>query len=170
MVKFSYSVFVFCLVMLVLTNQIFSQAPSYPRIVGYVGIVQPIVSFSDSGTTTNFKDSYIVGIPVGINIWKSATIGFSLEFVPFIKAEKGTSKMNNFLFQPGILVSMGNGFTFAGRVTFETSGRYGITPVFNYVFIKNKSSSYYVAIPLPVRFGNNMANSVGISFQLGIAF
>ena len=78
--------------------------------------------------------------------------------------------MNNFLFQPGILVAMGHGFTFAGRAAFETSGRYGITPVFNYVFIKNKSSSYYIAIPLPVRFGNNLPNSFGISFQFGIAF
>jgi hypothetical protein len=170
MVKARNFVVALSLLMFVLTNQIFSQTTSYPLITGYIGIVHPIVSFSDSGTTTNFKDYYIVGVPVGINIWKSAKIGFSLEFVPFIKAEKGTSKMNNFLFQPGILVAMGHGFTFAGRAAFETSGRYGITPVFNYVFKKNKSSSYYIAIPLPVRFGNNLPTSVGISFQFGIAF
>jgi hypothetical protein len=160
----------FCVIVLYQANVAFSQTSSFPRIAGYIGVVHPIVSFSDSGTTTNFKDYYLIGIPVGINIWKSTTIGFSLEFVPFIKAEKGTSKMNNFLFQPGVLVAMGRGFTFAGRMAFETSGRYGITPVFNYVFMKNKSSSYYIAIPLPVRFGNNMPNSVGINFQFGIAF
>ena len=107
------------ILMCVLTNQVCSQTPSYPRITGYIGIVHPIVSFSDSGTTTNFKHAYVVGVPAGINIWKSVTIGFSLEFVPFIKAEKGESKMSNFLFQPGILVAMGHGFTFAGRAALK---------------------------------------------------
>jgi len=111
-----------------------------------------------------------VGMPVGINIWKSSRIGFSAEFVPFIRDEKGTSKMNNFLFHPGILIAMGHGFTFAGRAAFETSGRYGVTPVLNYVFKKNKTSSYFIAIPFPARFGNNLPGSIGVSFQFGIAF
>ncbi|MEI9946733.1 MAG: hypothetical protein WDN26_21245 [Chitinophagaceae bacterium] len=74
---------------------------TYPKIAGYVGIVHPLVSFSKEGTTVNFKDYYIAGLPTGINIWKSSKIGFSVEFVPYIRAEKGISKMNNFLFSPG---------------------------------------------------------------------
>lgn len=143
---------------------------TYPKIAGYVGIVHPIVTFSSDGTHTNFKDSYIVGMPIGINIWKSATIGFSSEIVPHIKATSSGSKVNNVLFHPGVLVALGNGFTFAGRAAFETSGRYGLTPVLNKVVKRNKNSSYFVALPLPIRFGNNLPSSYGIGFQFGIGF
>ncbi len=149
--------------------QAFSQA-NYPKLTGYVGIVHPIVSLNSHGTTTNFTDYYIVGMPTGINIWKSAAIGFSMEFVPYVKAENGSSKMNNFLFHPGVLVALGKGYTFAGRAAFETSGRYGITPVLNKTVIKNKNSSYFIAFPFPIRFGNDQATSFTVAFQFGIAF
>jgi hypothetical protein len=145
-------------------------APGYPKIAGYVGILHPIVTFNKDHITTNFKDFYLVGLPVGINIWKSAKIGFSAEFVPFVRAENGSSKMNNFLFHPGVLVALGHGYTFAGRAAFETSGRYGFTPVLNKIVKKNKNSGYFVAIPLPVRFGNDLPTSFSIGFQFGIAF
>jgi hypothetical protein len=109
-------------------------------------------------------------MPTGINIWKSQKVGFSMEFVPFVRAENGSSKMNNFLFHPGVLLSLGKGFTFAGRAAFETSGRYGFTPVLNKTVIKNKNNSYFVAMPLPVRFGNDKPTSFTIGFQFGIAF
>ncbi|WP_255606954.1 hypothetical protein [Pedobacter polysacchareus] len=147
-----------------------TPAQTYPKITGYVGIVHPLVTFSSDGTHTNFKDSYVVGMPIGINIWKSAKIGFSSEIVPFVKATSSGSKVNNVLFHPGVLVALGNGFTFAGRAAFETSGRYGLTPVFNKVVKKNKGSSYFIAIPLPARFGNDLPSSFGIGFQFGIAF
>ncbi|MHA4895209.1 hypothetical protein ACXZ1K_10675 [Pedobacter sp. PWIIR3] len=143
---------------------------TYPKLAGYVGIVHPIVTFSSEGTHTNFKDSYTVGMPIGINIWKSAKIGFSSEIVPTIKAANSSSKVSNVLFHPGILVVLGSGFTFVGRAAFETSGRYGLTPVINKTVKKNKGSSYFVAIPLPVRFGNDQPSSFGIGFQFGIAF
>lgn len=143
---------------------------TYPRLVGYVGVLHPIVSYSDGKTHTNFDGEYTVGLPTGINIWKNPRVGFSVEFVPFIHAADGTSKMNNFLFHPGVLVSLGKGFTFAGRAAFETSGRYGFTPVFNKVVLKSKSCNYFVAIPVPVRFGNDKPASVGIGFQFGITF
>jgi hypothetical protein len=158
---------------LLISITVYSQqtpAQIYPKIGGYVGIVHPIVTFSSDGTHTNFKDSYVVGMPVGINIWKSAKIGFSSEIVPFVKATSSGSKVNNVLFHPGILVALGNGFTFAGRAAFETSGRYGLTPVFNKVVKKNKGSSYFIAIPLPARFGNDLPSSFGVGFQFGIIF
>lgn len=150
-----------------------AQAPppvTYPKVAGYVGIIHPLVTFSKDGTTTNFDGYYVVGMPTGINIWKSAKIGFSAEFVPFVRAENGTSRMSNFLFHPGVLVALGKGFTFAGRAAFETSGRYGFTPVLNYAVKKNKNSNYFVAVPVPVRFGNDHPTSVTIGFQFGIAF
>lgn len=153
-----------------ITNAIGQTQQTYPKLAGYIGVVHPVVSFSSEGTHFNFKDSYIVGMPIGINIWKSAKVGFSSEIVPFIKATGGSSKVNNVLFHPGVLVALGHGFTFAGRAAFETSGRYGLTPVINKVVKKNKGSSYFVAIPLPARFGNDLPSSFGIGFQFGIAF
>lgn len=143
---------------------------TYPKIAGYIGILHPIVTFSSAGTETNFNHYYTVGMPTGINIWKSARIGFSAEFVPTIRAEKGTSKMSNFLFHPGVLVALGNGWTFAGRAAFETSGRYGLTPVLNKTVIKGKTSSMFAVLPLPLRFGNDRPTSFTIGFQFGIAF
>ena len=104
------------------------------------------------------------------NIWKSQTIGFSAEFVPTIRAENGTSKMSNFLFHPGVLVGLANGWTFAGRAAFETPGRYGLTPVINKTVIKGKASSFFAAVPLPFRFGNDKPTSFTAGFQFGVAF
>jgi hypothetical protein len=143
---------------------------SYPRVTGYVGILHPLVTFSSASTATNFSDHYVAGLPTGINIWKSEKIGFTFEVMPSIRAEEGVSKVNNFLFHPGVLVGLGGGFTFAGRAAFETSGRYGFTPVLSKAIIKNKNSSYFVALPVPVRFGNNHPATTTIGLQIGIAF
>jgi len=151
-------------------NNALAQQTIYPKLAGYIGIIHPIITFNSEGSHTNFKDSYIVGMPIGINIWKSSKIGFSSEIVPFIKATAHGSKVNNVLFHPGVLVALGKGFTFAGRVAFETSGRYGFTPVFNKVVKKNSSSGYFIAIPLPVRFGSDLPSSYGVGFQFGVAF
>lgn len=145
-------------------------APTYPKITGYAGIVHPLVTYGQDKPHYNFDGSYTGGLPTGINIWKSARLGFSMELVPFIRAANGTSKMNNFLFHPGLLLGLGHGWTFAGRAAFETGGRYGFTPVLNKVVKKNKQSNYFVAMPVPVRFGNGLPASCTIGFQFGIAF
>ena len=142
----------------------------FPKVAAYVGILHPLVTVDEDQTVKNFDGFYIGGLPTGINIWKSAKVGFSAEFVPFIRADKTGSKMNNFLFHPGVLLALGKGWTFAGRLAFETGGRYGFTPVLNKIVKKNKNSGYFVAIPLPARFGNDHAASFGIGFQFGIVF
>lgn len=147
-----------------------SQVVTYPRITGYVGILHPVVTISNDVPHYNFDGVYVVGMPTGINIWKSPKIGFSMEFVPIIRAAGGTSRMNNFLFHPGALFGLGKGFTLATRAAFETSGRYGFTPVLNKVVLKGKGCSYFVAVPIPVRFGNSQATSVTAAFQFGISF
>lgn len=147
-----------------------TNSTAYPRIAGHVGIVHPLISFSSTGTHSNFKESYTVGMPLGINIWKSSKIGFSLEIVPSVRAENGSSRVSNTLIHPGILFALGKGLTFAGRAAFETSGRYGFTPVLNKVLVKKKHHSYFAAIPLPVRFGNSLPISSTIAFQFGIGF
>ncbi|CAD0007980.1 hypothetical protein [Flavobacterium salmonis] len=143
---------------------------TYPKINGYIGIMHPIVTFSEDETTTNFDGHYVVAFPVGINLWKTSKIGFSFEIVPTIKDEDGVSKSNNLTFHPGVLVPLGSGFSFAGRVAFETSGRYGFTPVFNKTLIKSENCSYYAALPLPVRFANDKPATLTVGFQLGVLF
>lgn len=143
---------------------------TYPKVTGYLGILHPIITFTNTQTTTNFNNHYTVGLPTGINIIKSDKIGFSLEFVPLIKIENGVSKMNNFLFHPGVLFPVGKGFTLVGRAAFETSGRFGVTPVINKVVKKNENSKYYIALPMPLRFGNDKPTSFTLGFQFGIAF
>ena len=110
------------LILSVFSHTSFSQTV-YPKITGYFGILHPIVTVSEDQTAVNFRDYYAVGFPTGINIWKNEKIGFSFEVVPNIKDDQGTDKVTNLLFHPGILVALGNGFTFAGRTAFESSGR-----------------------------------------------
>lgn len=141
-----------------------------PRTVMYQGILHPLVTFSDHAPTYNFKSYYLVGFPVGVNFWKTAKLGYSLEVVPFIRAENGTSRVSNVLFHPGLLVGLGKGFTLANRIAFETSGRYGVTPVLNKTFRRPGPVSYFLAMPLPVRFGNDRAASLTVGLQFGITF
>ncbi|KQR70209.1 hypothetical protein [Pedobacter sp. Leaf176] len=160
----------YVLFIILFSIQIFVSAQeNYPKIVGYVGVVHPIATFSSAGTDFNFDGHYVVGLPVGINLWKSKRIGFSLEMVPYVRAEDGSSKTSNLLIHPGVLVSINSGFTFAGRFAFETSGRYGFTPVLSKVIVKNKMSSIFVALPVPFRFGNDKPFSTTVAFQFGLA-
>lgn len=78
--------------------------------------------------------------------------------------------MANVLFHPGLLFRYKHGFTFIPRLAFETGGRYGFTAVFNKVIIKSKDVSYFIATPLPVRFGNEHPPSIGFGFQFGATF
>jgi hypothetical protein len=156
------------LLFLVKTNA--QNTSGYPKIAGYVGVIHPIVNFSSEGTSHNFTSSYTVGMPTGINILKSDQIGFSFEFVPFIRSENNVAKMKNFLFHPGVMFRFKHGFTLVTRAAFETSGRFGFTPVLNKVIKKNKNTNYFVALPLPARFGNDKPSTWGIGFQFGIGF
>ena len=143
---------------------------TFPKITGHAGIVHPLVTLSDGNTSYNFNNSYTVSFPVAVNIWKTNKIGFSFEAYPTIKNENGSHKMTNFTFHPGILYRFSPTFTFAGRAAFETSGRYGVTPVFTKVFKKNKFSNYYIAIPLPIRTGADKPISAALAMQLGVSF
>lgn len=160
---------IFVITLLFLSFNSFSQT-TYPKITGYFGVMHPIATFSSEQTSVNFRDYYAVGFPTGINIWKNQKIGFSFEVVPNIRVQGNSDKVTNLLFHPGVLVALGNGYTFAGRAAFESSGRYGITPVINKTVIKSDNCSYFVAVPLPVRFGNDHRASFTVGFQFGIAF
>lgn len=155
-----------------LTTPAFSQLPphEYPRTVLYQGILHPLVTLSDHAPVYNFSSYYLVGFPVGVNVWKTPKIGYSLEVVPFIRAENGVSRVSNVLFHPGVLLGLGKGYTLASRLAFETSGRYGVTPVLNKTFRRPGPMSYFIAVPMPVRFGNERAASFTVGLQFGVAF
>jgi hypothetical protein len=146
------------------------QAQTYPRITGYVSIVQPIGNWTTDGFTSNFSNVYIVGFPFGINILKSDSFGVSFELAPSIRTENNNPKVSSVLFHPGAMFRFQHGFTFIGRMAFETSGRFGVTPVFNKVIKKGKDASFFASVPFPVRFGNNLPASIGTGLQLGVSF
>lgn len=147
------------------------QPPTeYPRVVMYQGILHPIVTFSNEAPAFNFKNAYVVGFPVGVNLWKTPRLGYSLEIVPLLRAGDGSSRVTNVLFHPGLLLGLGKGYTLASRLAFETAGRYGLTPVLNKIVRRTPQASYFVAVPLPIRFGNDRPASVTAGFQFGISF
>ncbi|KQM77904.1 hypothetical protein ASE74_16010 [Pedobacter sp. Leaf216] len=53
---------------------------------------------------------------------------------------------------------------------FETNGRYGFTPVFNQEIKKGNDVSFYLALPIPVRFGDDQAASLSTGVQVGVSF
>ena len=91
---------------------------------------------------------------MGINIIKSDRIGFSIQLTPFIKSQHDTSKVSFLAFEPGSMFRLKQGFTIITRLSFETSGRYGFTPVFNKLLVKAKNVNYFTAISVPLRLGN----------------
>ncbi len=146
------------------------QKTTYPKVVGYLSFILPIVTVSNT-TTTNFSHATgSIGFPVGINVLYSARFGFSYEFTPTIKVSGGTSKTSNLLFDPGTMFRFDHGFTLITRLAFETQGRYGFTPVFNQVYARTKDVNYFVALSLPARFGNSAAASIGLNLQIGFTF
>jgi hypothetical protein len=144
--------------------------PTYPKVVGYVSFILPLVSVSNTTTYDFSKGTSSIGFPIGVNVLYSDRFGFSYEFTPTIKASHGTSKMSNLLFDPGPMFRFERGFTFIPRLAFETSGRYGFTPVFNQVYLRTKDVNYFVAMSLPTRFGNSAAASIGLNLQIGFTF
>jgi hypothetical protein len=145
--------------------------PTYPKTVGYLSFILPLVTYTDGSTTTNFShQTSSIGFPIGVNVLYSDKFGFSYEITPTIKASGGTSKMSNLLFDPGTMFRFEHGFTIITRLAFETQGRYGFTPVFNQIYARTKDVNYFVALSLPNRFGNSAAYSIGLNLQIGFIF
>ncbi|WP_139302425.1 hypothetical protein [Mucilaginibacter polytrichastri] len=147
-----------------------AQQQQYPRMTGYFSITNPIATWNKDGITTNFSDSYNVSFPFGLNLLKSDHFGVSFEVAPVIHIEKNIAKVSSVVFHPGAMFRFNHSFTFISRVAFETNGRFGVTPVLNKVFIRNKDSFFFVAASFPARFGNNLPTSLGSGIQLGVGF
>ena len=150
--------------------------PKYPKTVGYLSFIIPTATLQNNKVTDNFTNNTKIGFPCGVNVFYSASFGFSFEFTPTIKTTtlSGNSSMSDLLFDPGPMFRFRHGFTIIPRLAFETSGRYGVTPVFNEVYLKTKAVNYFVAMSLPVRWGSDdgvmETGSVGLNVQFGFIF
>ena len=162
----------FCLMAFLFLVQVSyaQQSPAYPRVTGYFSVLHPIGTWNQNGFHGNFGNVYTVVFPFGINILKSESFGISLEMAPAIRTEKKIAKVNSVLFHPGAMFRFKHGFTFIGRMAFETNGRFGVTPVFNQVVKKGKDASFFISVPVPIRFGNDQLSSVTTGLQLGVSF
>ncbi|HLX93803.1 MAG TPA: hypothetical protein VKR32_19100 [Puia sp.] len=151
------------------------SAPPPRKAIGYLSFIFPIVTIQGTTTTPNFKEATTVGFPVGVNVIYSERFGFSYEFTPSIvfnhpAGKSPASKTSNLLFDPGPMFRFSHGFTIIPRLAFETSGRYGFTPVFNQIVARSKYVNYFAALSLPVRAGNSAPTSIGLNFQFGFIF
>lgn len=140
------------------------------RVTGYVSFTHPVGTWNKEGMKYNFRDSYTLIFPVGLNLMKTERFGFSFELSPAIRSDSTGTKVTSVLFHPGAVFKFRQGFGMAARLAFETSGRFGFTPVFNKVLIRKQTHNYWVAIPFPVRFGNNQPASIGTGLQFGVGF
>jgi hypothetical protein len=146
------------------------QAHTYPRVTGYFSVLHPVGTWNKDGFHDNFSDIYTLVFPFGMNILKSDKFGISFEVAPAIRTEHNISKVNSVLFHPGAMFRFKHGFTFISRIAFDTTGRFGFTPVFNQVIKKGKNANLYLALPVPVRFGNDQSASLSTGLQVGVSF
>lgn len=164
----------------VLIRPVFAQdaahaAETYPRVKAYMSFIIPWVTINKNTTTTEFQNATTIGFPVGVNVYYRKTFGFSYEFTPSVTwstpaGKGGTSKTSNLLFDPGPIFRFDHGFNIIARLAFETQGRFGVTPVFNKVYLRTQAADYWFSVSLPARFGNNAPASIGANLQIGFTF
>jgi hypothetical protein len=167
------------LISIVLLNapDLFSQSQpvptTYPKVVGYLSFILPLVTINKNETSNDFSggiNNFAIGFPIGVNVLYSEHFGFSYEITPTIQASPGTTKTSKILFDPGPMFRFRHGFTIIPRLAFDTQGRYGFTPVFNQIYAHSKTINYFIAVSLPARFGNDELPSLGVNLQLGFIF
>jgi hypothetical protein len=152
-----------------------SSSVTYPQAKGYLSFIIPWVTVQGKTVTPEFKTATTIGFPFGVLVLYSATFGFSFEITPSIMYQHQTgkspaSKTSNVLFDPGPMFRFKHGWTFIPRLAFETSGRYGVTPVLNKIVARTKAVNYFVAVSTPMRAGNSAPTSIGANLQIGFIF
>ena len=146
------------------------QVNTYPKITGYFSVMNPIGTWNKDGFHDNFSDVYTIIFPFGLNILKSDKFGISFEIAPALRTEHNITKVSSVLFHPGAIFRFKHGFSFIGRMAFETNGRFGVTPVFNQILKKGKNANLFLSVPVPLRFGNDQPSSLTTGLQLGLSF
>jgi hypothetical protein len=161
---------VFSLLLLFSNQNIQAQNTFEPKFSSYIGVVHPIWTLQKSKVSTNFTDYYQMGITTGIILRKSPKYAYNLECVGFVRHEKGVSKMNNFLFHPGMTFYLKKGFTATPRLGFENNGRFGPSLIVGKSFKISKNHSIGVVVPNLLRFGNDAGASFTQAFHVFLGF
>lgn len=138
------------------------------KIMGYFGLVHPVATLQSGDIKMNFGNSYSVGFVSGISFQKNPKYGYSLEIVSMVESNSETNRVKNIVIQPGIYFPLNGGWTVTNRFSFETSGRYGITPSIGKVLLKG-IHPVTLTLPLPMRFGNDQDFSIGKAVLLTIS-
>jgi hypothetical protein len=97
------SITLFLLIILLSVGKSFSQSAMttetavptvYPKTVGYLSFILPIVTINKDVTTNDFTTikTFAIGFPVGVNVLYSDKFGFSYEITPTIQAGNGSTK------------------------------------------------------------------------------
>ncbi|MFQ5652071.1 MAG: hypothetical protein ACE5IY_19245 [bacterium] len=145
-----------------------TTAEAQNKLGGHFGAVIPLATVTEDETTT-LSDNFSIGFPMGITVKKSDKIAFDLEIVPVIDEH-----FVSLLIHPGLLVGLGNSFTFGTRAAFEINQRsFGFTPLLNKSFPLDSDYSGFVEVVFPIRFvedvtgDNTTALTVGVHFGIG---
>ena len=151
------------------------EHPPFPYVKGYMSFIIPWVKIDKDQTVWEFQNAITIGFPMGLNVYYSKKFGFSFEITPSVQwsqpsGKPAMSKTSNLQFAPGPIFRFKNGFNIITRLAFETSGRYGFTPVFNKVYARTEAVDYWFSLSLPMRFGNSQPASIGLSLQIGFTF
>jgi hypothetical protein len=150
-------------------------AQAQNSIGGHIGFVLPIVTAA-GGQTTTITDNFSIGFPMGVTFKSSGPMAFDMEFVPSVQ---GSPRKVDATIHPGLLWSLGKGFTVGMRAAFVVnSSELGFTPLLNKSWpIKSEGSffkAYFVEADLPVRFdrpiGGPATNPVTFATHFGVGF
>jgi len=142
---------------------------------GHVGFVLPLVTHA-GGDTTTLGDNFSIGFPMGITIKGKGRTAFDMEFVPSVQDRPRTVSL---LVHPGILWSLGHGYTLGMRGAFDVnSSQVGFTPLLNKAWPIHGGTqffkAYFVEAVLPVRFnrptGGPATNPVTFGLHFGVGF
>lgn len=139
---------------------------------GYVQLV--VGTDGDKTSYVNESSFFAMGFPIGIGKKISNTVTFDLEFVPFISPFFNTGKPydSHLLFHPGVIFSLGHNWSFGTRLAFETGkNQFGFTPLINKSFPINSSTSAFLEVVTPIRYGPAKHSSfyglLGLHFGVG---
>ncbi|MGF7080729.1 hypothetical protein [Mucilaginibacter sp. UYCu711] len=146
------------------------QSSGYPKMVGYFSTVLPVASLANGKITSNYTGVYTQNFPFGFNLFKSDKFGVSFEIAPTMRVENHIAKISTISFNPGAVFRLKHDFAIIQRVAFETSGRFGVTTIFNKIVIKGKDASLFLAVPFATRTGNNLPTSLTTGLQVGVFF
>lgn len=148
-------------------SQIKDSAKFPLQITGYFGVVHPIATFQTGIIKMNFERLYNAGFVAGISFLKNKKYGYSFEMVPMLEVSQQSNRIKNIVIQPGIFFPLRKGWTFTSRFSFETTGRYGLTPSLSKIIFSG-NHPITMTVPLPFRIGNNQDFSLSTALLVTV--